>query len=57
MEGIDLCYTTIENMKTTYEQKIASDNTFDKIKDEIALDVLNEALERIDGCREELDVE
>ena len=53
MEGINLCYNAIENMLSEYEQTLNNENTLDKIKSEIAIDILKEVLIRIDSCKDE----
>lgn len=55
IEGINLCYTEVDNMLFEYQQKLNKETTLDRIKGEIAIDVLQEVLERINSLREQIE--
>lgn len=57
MDGINLCKETIENMLFEYEQNINNETTLDRIKGEIAVEILREVIDRIESCKDELDGE
>lgn len=53
-KGIDLAYSTIEGMMTEYEMLSDQNDPVSKFKGDIAVEILTEALARIEGCKEEI---